>query len=187
MALHPEHRALVLRDILLLGVSIAVAVILVRTNVLAELLLSVGQMELLGSFIAGFFFTSIFTTAPAIVALGEIARVHDVVTVAAVGAVGAAAGDFFIFRFIRDSFASHVFELVRHRDAGRRIKIFLHRRLFRWASFFVGGLILASPLPDELGISLLGFSNMKTSWFVFFSLIFNFIGILIIGMVANAL
>ena len=52
--------------------------------------------------------------------------------------------------------------------------------------FLLGGLIIASPLPDELGISLFGFSKAKTSWFVPLSFTFNFIGIVLIGLVAQA-
>ena len=59
-------------------------------------------------------------------------------------------------------------------------------KFFRWLTFLVGGLIIASPLPDELGISILGFSKMKVSWFIAISLVFNFIGILLIGVVARA-
>ena len=63
----------------------------------------------------------------------------------------------------------------------------LKLKLFRRVSFFVGGLIIASPLPDELGISLFGFSKIKMSWFIPLSFIFNFIGIVLIGVVAQAL
>lgn len=68
-----------------------------------------------------------------------------------------------------------------------KIKALINLRLFRWVSFALGALIIASPLPDELGISLLGFSKMKTVWFVPVSYVFNGIGILLIGAVARAL
>ena len=51
----------------------------------------------------------------------------------------------------------------------------------------MGGLIIASPFPDELGIGLLGFSKMRTRWFVLLSFTFNFIGIFLIGLVAKTL
>lgn len=184
-----SHRRIgfLLHDIVLIGASIAVAVFLVRTDALGALLASAQDLELLGSFIAGLFFTSIFTTAPAIVALGGLALAHPLAQVALAGAAGATLGDFLIFRFIRDAFSVHILELVSHRHLGKRLGVLLHRRLFRWVSFFVGGLIIASPLPDELGIGLLGFSKMKTPWFIALSLTFNFIGILLIGVVARAL
>ena len=60
-------------------------------------------------------------------------------------------------------------------------------KFFRWLTWLIGGLIIASPLPDELGISLLGFSKAKTSLFIVLSFVFNFLGILFIGWVARAL
>ena len=58
-------------------------------------------------------------------------------------------------------------------------------RSFRWLTFFAGGFIIASPLPDELGIALLGFSKLKTSLFVPLSFTFNFLGICLIGIAAS--
>ncbi|MDO8481578.1 MAG: hypothetical protein Q7S75_00670 [bacterium] len=176
-----------LRDIFIIAFSVFVAVILVKTGVLINILTDTHERELLGSFIAGMFFTSVFTTAPAIVALGEIAHANSIVLTAIFGAMGAVLGDLIIFRFIRDRFSEHVMEVVGHRRAGRKVSALLHLRFFKWFTFVVGGLIIASPFPDELGISLLGFSKMKMSWFIPISFTFNCIGILLIGAIAKTL
>ncbi|MEK7144964.1 MAG: hypothetical protein AAB794_03890 [Patescibacteria group bacterium] len=176
-----------LHDVLLIIISVSVAALLVQTGIVTDLLTSTQGMEFLGSFIAGLFFTSVFTTAPAIVTLGEIAEANALIPVALWGALGAVIGDLIIFRFIRDRFAIHVLELLQHRHMGKRVHMLLKLKLFRRVSFFVGGLIIASPLPDELGISLFGFSKIKMSWFIPLSFIFNFIGIVLIGVVAQAL
>jgi len=176
-----------LQDIAIIALSVAVAIILVKTDILREILTSTREVELLGSFVAGMFFTSVFTTAPSVVALGEIAQANSVVLTAIFGAMGAAVGDLIIFRFVRDRFSEHLMELVQHQGAGKRIKVLLKLRFFRWLTFLVGGLIIASPLPDELGISLLGFSKMRTVWFIPLSLTFNFVGILLIGLIAKTL
>jgi hypothetical protein len=78
-------------------------------------------------------------------------------------------------------------ELIGHRTFGKRMRSFFKLRLFRWLSLFVGGLIMASPLPDEVGISLMGMSKIKVPWFVTLSFVFNFIGIVLIGLAARAL
>ncbi|MBP9757924.1 MAG: hypothetical protein KBD06_04955, partial [Candidatus Pacebacteria bacterium] len=59
-------------------------------------------------------------------------------------------------------------------------------RFFRYLTFFAGGVIIASPLPDELGISLLGLSRMREIHFVPLSFAFNFLGIFIIGLIASS-
>lgn len=175
-----------LHDVLVIIISVIAAVALVQTDILTNVLTSTKGFQFLGSFIAGLFFTSIFTTAPAIATLGEIARFNSILPVALAGAMGAVVGDLLIFRFIRDKFSEHLLELLGHRHMGKRIRVLFKLRLFRWVSLFVGGLIIASPFPDELGISLLGFSKVKTCWFVPLSFLFNFIGIVLIGLIAQA-
>lgn len=176
-----------LQDIAIILLSVVIAVILERTDVLIKILTSTKELELLGSFIAGMFFTSGFTTAPAIVTLGEIARANSILPTAIFGAMGAVVGDLIIFRFIRDRFSEHLMEIIKHQGAGKRIKMLFKLKFFRWLTFLVGGLIIASPLPDELGIGLLGFSKMRTAWFIPLSFTFNFIGILLIGLIAKTL
>jgi len=181
------EKHLLLQDAAIIFISVLVAVILAKTGILKNLLTSTKEWELFGSFIAGMFFTSVFTTPPAIVALGEIARIDGILVTAFAGAAGSVVGDLIIFRFIRDRFAEHLLELVGHRTFGKKFKALLKLRYFRWFTFFLGSLIIASPLPDELGISLLGFSRMKVRWFMPVSFVLNFIGIVFIGLVARAL
>lgn len=176
-----------LQDFVIIVLSILFATVLVQTNILWKLLTSTKELEMIGSFIAGMFFTSIFTTAPAIVALGEIARANSILTTALFGAMGAVVGDLIIFRFIRDRLAEHLMELMKHQKGWKRFKALLRLKYFRWSTFLIGGAIIASPLPDELGISILGFSKFKMSWFIPISLVFNFIGILLIGLIARSL
>jgi len=176
-----------LRDIVIILISIFVAILLAQSGILNEILLSAGQFKFVGNFIAGMFFTSVFTTPVAIVALGEMARVDNLLTVSLLGGLGAIIGDLVIFWFIRDQFAEHVMSLVEHRTIGRKIKSLFSLKYFRWFTFLLGGLIISSPFPDELGIGLLGFSKMRLMWFIPISFVFNSIGILLIGIVARAI
>ena len=176
-----------LQDVLIVVTSILVAITLVQTEILAKVLTKTRELEILGSFIAGIFFTSIFTTAPAIVALGEIARANSIVLTALFGSIGAALGDLIIFRFMRDRLSEHLLELAKHRGVFRKIRAAIKVKSFRWLTFFIAGTIIASPLPDELGIGLLGFTKTKTRLFVPLSIVFNFIGILLLGIVAQKL
>ncbi|HVV38945.1 MAG TPA: hypothetical protein VHD31_01335 [Candidatus Paceibacterota bacterium] len=167
--------------------SIFIAFMLVESDILSQFLASLHGATYIGSFIAGLFFTSVFTTAPAIAALGEISQHYSVVLNALFGALGAAVGDMLLFLFVRDRFSDHLSELINTQGGGRRLMKLFRRRSFRWLTFMVGGLIIASPLPDELGVTLLGFSKMKARGFIILSLVFNFIGILLVGLAAHAL
>ena len=177
----------ILVDVWLIAASVLVALVLARTHVLTQLLTSTKELELLGTLVAGMFFTSIFTTAPAIATLGEIALTQSVYLTAFVGAVGSVLGDLLIFRFMRDRISADVYELLREeRLLGRMRKIFKFKH-FRWFTLLAGVLLIASPLPDELGIALLGFSRVNARYFVMLSFVFNFLGILGIGFTARML
>jgi hypothetical protein len=180
-------RSYLFQDLIIIAVSICVAILLVKTQAFDVFLKSTKDSLPLSSFVAGLFFTSIFTTAPAIIALTEIAHITSIFYVAFFGALGAMMGDFLIFRFMRDRLGEHLTEVIQHQLKGNKIHFKHHLKLFKWGTFFIGGLIIASPLPDEIGIGLLGFSKMKTKWFVPLSFIFNFIGILFVGMIANSI
>jgi len=177
----------ILIDVAIIVLSVLVAILLVQTEVLTNLLASAGNIEIWGAFIAGMFFTSIFTTAPAIATLGEISIIHGIFYTALFGAMGSVLGDLLIFRFVRDHFSEHVSEIMTHQSVWRRFHLLFKRRFFRWFTILVGGFILASPLPDELGIAVLGFSKMNMKYFALLSFVFNFLGILLIGLAAGAL
>jgi len=184
---HRHSTSHLLSDIGLILLSILVSVFVVRTELVPLLLDSTEKVILLGSFIAGMFFTSAFTTAPAIATLGQLSLEQTPLITALIGAAGAVAGDLLIFRFVKDRFSADVMELIEERRIVRRFAKLFKLRFFRWFTFFLGGLVLASPLPDEFGIALLGFTRVNVWHFVVISYVFNFIGIYLIGLAAHAL
>jgi len=175
------------KDIGIIVLSVIVAIILIKTGASEEILKQTRDLWFLDSFIAGMFFTSVFTTVPAIVALGEIAQLsQSVLLVAIFGGLGALCGDLIIFRFMRDRFGEDILHLIRNSGNGK-LRSIVRLKSFRWLTFFLGALVIASPLPDELGLTMMGFSKTKTSLFIPVSFVFNFLGILVIGLVAKNL
>lgn len=174
-------------DLLIIAASILLAVLLAQSGLITKLLASTYSMNILGSFIAGLFFTSFFTTAPAIVALGELSLVNELLIVASVGAIGATLGDLVIFHFIRDRFSDHLMEVIKHEGWGRKTRALFKNKLARLVTPFLGFLIISSPLPDELGVSLLGFNKIKLAMFIPISYCANFVGIVVVGLVARGI
>jgi len=64
-----------------------------------------------------------------------------------------------------------------------RITMLKAANLKAWKIFvaILAGLIIASPLPDEIGIALLGMIKYKTKYFLLYSFLLNFIGIFLIS------
>lgn len=181
-----NHKNNLIQDAAIVVLSVLIAIVLAKTGVLVDILASSKKLELFGSFIAGMFFTSVFTAAPATVVLAEIAQVNSIFLVALFGGAGALIGDMVIFRFIKNRLSEDILYLLKKSKSERLLSIF-RLRLFRWSIAFLGALMIASPLPDELGLMMLGFSKMKTSFFIPISFLFNSLGILIIGLIAKAI
>ncbi len=177
----------IIKDIFIIAISILASLIIVQAGLLGSFLESAGETKIFGSFIAGFFFTSVFTTAPAILVLGEVAQHESIFWMAFFGGFGALLGDMLLFRIFRNHLVE---DIVFIRNSEKHVfKHVLEMRLFRWRWFtaILGAAIIASPFPDELGIMIMGFSKMKTKAFIPFSYIANFAGILLIGLLANTI
>lgn len=187
MKISEKLKRFLIEDLWMILFSVIVAILLLKTGVLTNVLNSSEELGIIGSFIAGMFFTSAFTTIPAIVTLGNISSVHSIFLTALFGALGAVIVDFFIYRFARDRLSNHLLDLIAITGGISRIKHIFRQKHFRWLTFLIGGFIIASPLPDELGLSILGFSKIKNTTFLIFSFIANFIGILLIGLIGRAI
>jgi len=147
-----SHKENLIKDISIIALSVLIAIILLKTGVLISILASSKELKLFGSFIAGIFFTSIFTVAPATVVLAEIAQVNSVLLTALLGGIGAMLGDMIIFRFVKDRLSEDILYLLKKSKSERLISIF-RLRIFRWLIAFLGSLIIASPFPSELGLT----------------------------------
>lgn len=176
----------IVHDGVIIMLSIVIALLLLKSGTITMMLDSSREFGHIGSFISGMFFTSIFTTAPAIVTLGEISTRMGIFETALWAAMGAVVGDMVIFRFVKDRMSMHLLEILPSKSGMRRFTKLMRFRFFRYLTFFAGGVIIASPLPDELGISLLGLSRMREIHFVPLSFAFNFLGIFIIGLIASS-
>jgi len=174
----------VIKDSLAIIAGVLLAIVIADFDVISRILSVSENIRIAGAFIGGLFFTSVLTTALAVVFLGKISLIENIFVVSVVGAAGAALGDLLIFRL----FGGHV---ARDLDGvSKKIKLktgFLRSGLFRWFGVLVGGLIIASPLPDELGIAMLGLSRVKLRIFVPVSFAFNFLGILGLAFAARLL
>mgnify|MGYP001562691076 FL=1 len=169
---------------MIVAISVAVAVLLVKIGAVEKFLVLASGFKILASFVAGLFFTSIFTTAPAMVALAVLARDFPPIWVALIGASGAALMDFVIFRFVRDDLSKDATSMFRVKIRRKFVRLF-HHGFLKWLLVLVGGLILASPFPDELGLAILGLAKIKNRILLPLSYIMNFLGILAIVSVAH--
>lgn len=177
-------RQRLLFDLLVIVISIFISIALLKLGVVENVLALAHGHDLLEAFVAGVFFVSVFTAAPATIVLGALTRgAGPLWAVALLGAAGSLIGDYLIFRFYRNTVSTDV-NFFLNQSGHKKWGIFKSRRL-GWLTSFIGALIVVSPLPDEIGLAMMGLSKMKTSLFIPLSFVLNFIGILLIGLVAR--
>jgi len=172
-----------IRDFVLLVASISFAVFITKSGLAHQFVLSLGAWKYLGIFAAGIFFTSVFTIAPSIAILGDFAQSIPLLAIGMIGGLGAAFGDFVIFRFVKDRFADDIDFLLRPSERKRIAKI-TKTRFVRFFGPLIGALVIASPLPDELGVAILGMSKLGDRIFLPLSFLLNGAGILLISWIA---
>lgn len=173
--INKRHKVL-FHDFLMISVGICIALIFVETGILDIILGSLRDYYILASFVAGLFFTSAFTIAPSSIALVRIAEYAPVNWVALWAAMGAVCGDLILFFFIRDKFVEDIKRAIKPKTMKYIIHSF-HFGFLKWISPIIGALIIASPLPDEFGITLLGMSKVRVSVLIPISFVMNLIGI----------
>lgn len=166
-------------NLLFTAVGILFAILLSRFEPLHTFLLSLGDLGYVGAFIAGILFVSTFTAATGMLILLVLAEKLVPLEIGLFAGLGAVIGDLTIFRFIKDGLLDEV-ESIYNRLGGRKLSHIFHVKAFRWTLPVLGALIIASPLPDELGIGLMGISKISTVQFIILSFILNSIGIFLV-------
>ena len=149
-----------------------------------DFILSLGYS---GTFVAGMLFTYGFTAAPATAIFLILAQHQNIYLASLIGGIGALIGDLLIFSFIRHSFADEFRKLSREKI----IMQFNGRMPDRIKKYFlpvVAGFVIASPLPDEIGIMLLAASKaISTKIFGVISYVLNTAGIFVIYFIGSYL
>lgn len=168
------------KNLTYLLISLIIAIILFKNELFHAFLFRLSNLGYLGAFIAGILFVSTFTVATGSVILLILAEKLSPVEIGIIAGLGAVVGDLTIFHYFRNKGlkeeVEHLFKFL----GGVKIKHLIHTKYFSWALPVIGAAIIASPLPDELGISLMGISKMKTYQFLITSFLLNAVGIFLI-------
>jgi len=180
------RRKKVFRDAAIIAISIFIAVWIHQNNYLENLLTHTsGLYFLIGVFIAGFFFASTFTVAIATSVLLIFAESHNPFLIALIGGFGGLAGDSVIFKFLREDLLAD-FEYLEGQFGKRMARRIIHSKMIFWFVPIVAALMIASPIPDEVGLLMLASIKLKYRHFLIISLIMNTFGIFLISLFAKS-
>lgn len=147
----------------------------------------VASLGYFGTFISGALYVYGFTAAPATALLLILAKEQNIILAAMIGGLGALIGDLIIFTTIRHSFADEIEKLFEE-----EIVKYIHSRIPSFVKkYFIPAtaiFIIASPLPDEVGIALFAATrNISIKVFSVFAYALNTIGIFVVLYIGNAI
>ncbi|MBI1972053.1 MAG: hypothetical protein HYS53_02010 [Candidatus Aenigmarchaeota archaeon] len=181
------------KNLVLIFLSTALAVYVLTTPEIAGLIEHSGNLGYFGAFIAGLFFSSLFTTPLATVTLALLGKTMDPFLLASIGASGAMIADFVIFRIVRksvDDLSQEIIELKifieRHNPVHFNPKNRVLHELKIHIAPILAGFIIASPLPDEIAIGMLGAAHYDQRKILAFSFVANFLGILALAYIGRS-
>lgn len=143
-----------------------------------------------GALLGGLFFVYGFTAAPATVLLLFLGRENNLLLVGVIAGAGALVGDLLIFKFVRHSFADEI-ERIWQWKIWLWFEVITRRApegLRKYILLVFAGFIIASPLPDEIGVLLLAtFNGISLGPFSILAFALNTIGIFLILMLGASL
>jgi uncharacterized membrane protein YdjX (TVP38/TMEM64 family) len=165
------------RNTALLAASVILLLIFADHAIVRGILAAISDLGYLGLFFAGFFIVSTFTIVPATLLLSEMSNVYGFWETVVLATLGAIAGDFIIFKLIKDRVSEELLEMFDAIGREKHLYRIFHSPLMAWLTPVVGAAIIASPLPDEIGLGILGVARMSNIRFLILVSVLDFIGI----------
>jgi uncharacterized membrane protein YdjX (TVP38/TMEM64 family) len=175
-----KHRGWRYKNITLTLLGVFLAYQLSHVPWFHTLLTHLGGLGYIGSFFAGMLFVSTFTVATGVIILFTLVQYLHPIEIALIAGLGAVLGDLLIFRFVKDNLKAEIEDIFDHNLNGKHVRKLFKTKYFSWTLPVLGAIIIASPLPDEIGVSMLGISKMSTFKFVLLSFVLNSIGIFLV-------
>jgi len=140
----------------------------------------------LGAFIGGVLLAFGFTT-PISIGLLLTLNIKNILIASVIGSIGSMIANYIIFKTIKNSFYGEFKELAKtklFKEIHKESNHFISKKITFYLMYIFSGIIIASPLPDEFGITMLaGLTHIKMHYFLILSFILHFIGILIILLI----
>ncbi|MCW1296896.1 MAG: hypothetical protein OH319_04415 [Candidatus Parvarchaeota archaeon] len=174
-------------NLILLIISIIFAYYILKSEHIKVMIHYLGSLSYFGVLVLGVFYTYALTTIPASAIIYMLGKELNPILIAFIGAFGSVIADSLIFVYVKYGLMTEI-KLLASELHLRIPKIMRNKPLTRFISKIlplIGGLIIASPLPDEIGVALIGSVEYKTRDFLIYSYCLNFIGILIVASIGK--
>lgn len=162
------------------GLGIILAILVFTIPALREAVKNIEQSGYPGAFVTGILYGINLTSATATAIFFQIPDRFNPLIIAIVGAAGAVLYDLTVFSIFRHSSHTHWFETLKEKIPTHRI------RWPNWVNLMIGLVIIASPLPDEIGAGWFGVGGIRPLRFALFSFSANAIGIFTLQLMGSS-
>lgn len=166
--------------------AIVLFVLLLDSVVFTTIFAFLESLGYIGGFIAGFLSVSFFTAAPAVVLMVDLSTKLEPYWLALMIAFGSTVGDWLALKFYDEKVFQELRPLFKKMRMPSLIRVMRHR-FTSWILFLAGAFIIATPIPDEIGLSLMGISKFRKRYILFICFLLNTVGALTLILVARAL
>jgi len=174
---HSHHHRTSHSNLLFFIVGLIGAIALSKSQLINYLLPTITSFPLIAAPIAGLLFSSTFTVALGGLIIVQLTHTLPIIPLIILAGLGAVSSDLLMFLFVKKNVSREVADIYSQINHHNHLRKILHTRYFAWTLPVLGALIIASPFPDELAISLLGLSQTTTSRFLAISLTSHLFGI----------
>lgn len=168
------------KNLTLVLLSFLVTLLLSMSPEFKAALFHLGNLGYLGAFFAGILFVSTFTVSIGVITLLILAETLHPLELGIIAGLGGVLGDFIIFQFIRSRGLADEIKHFFQYFGGDKLRHLIHTKYFSWTLPVIGALLIASPLPDEIGVGLMGISRMKTYQFILLSFVLDVAGVFLV-------
>lgn len=142
-----------------------------------DLILSLG---IIGGLFAGFFYVFSFTAPAATAVLLILGTDNNILVIGLVAGLGALIGDLIIFKTARKAFGNEFIRLRQEPIIRKPLELIEHR-IRRIIKITIALIFIASPLPDEIGVTLIANTHaLKQKYFIIWSYLLNTAGIFVL-------
>lgn len=176
------------KNLILLAFSVIFAGHIITSESISSILLELGSLGYFSSFVIGFLFSYGLTTIPAAATLYLLGRSLNILLISTIATAGAVLSDYLIFNFIRKGLLKDIRRVSEKLDIDLSVRreVVKHKSLLRIVPV-IAGLIVVSPIPKEVATMLFATVNFERRRFLKYSVLLNFVGILLITSVGKVL
>ena len=163
--------------------ALVVAYLLFSRTAISATVSQLGTLSYFGIFLGGIMFAYGFT-APFAVGFFITANPQNIWLAGIIGGIGAMLSDLFIFGFVKLSFKDE-FDKLKNTGLAKELNFLttaaFGEKIKSYLTYVLAGFLIASPLPDEAGITLLaGLTKIKPANLAVISFLLNTAGIIVL-------